>query len=166
MAKAILSYKFKCTDFEDGTYKKREWVLGHIRIVEKIPIPFADLEGWFIDEDKRIAYYYTKDIEDKNELKEYANNIKPLTYELPCYVRYEFSITDFDSKEECEEHLKRDHSEDDGIVSLFSKCLCEEGEIKDCIDEENRVYIGDLNTCIKSNGKHSAIKAIEGPKPV
>lgn len=166
MFKAILSYKFVCSNLNEGKYDSRKWVLSHIRIVENIQPPYEDLdEGWYIDVDKRIAYFYTKNFEDKNELNTYAHSISPIDYNLDCYVRYEFSINEYDSMQECQNNLQdKSNSSSNRMVS---KCLCKEGSTENCLDEVNKVLIEKLNNCIELKTKKvSSLKIIQGPNPV
>jgi hypothetical protein len=163
MAKGVLSFQFKCLNFDGEKYNQREWVLSLTKIFDKIPPPFENLdEGWYIDTDKKIAYFYTREFEDKNELQNYLHSIKPIDYTIPCLVRYEYYITDYDTEEECSKFLN--HPEvNKQKKSVLSKCLCEEGTTENCKDEVNKFLINKLNTCIKANGVHSLIKIFKGP---
>lgn len=163
MSKAILTYTFKCSEFDGETYQKKNWILTKYKIIDKFLPPFVNLdEGWYIDKDKRIAYFYTKEFDDKNELKNYTNSISPLEYDLECFVKYEYQITDYDNEIDCMNALDTEEV-DEYKKSILSTCLCEEGVLDDCIDEHNKFMLPKLNTCIKANNKHSMIKIVNGP---
>lgn len=164
MAKAIVSYNFKCVQFDGQKHKEAHWELDQIKILDRIVPPYENLdEGWYVDKDKEIAYFYTKDFEDRDELKQYTNNLQPISYKLNCYVKYDYMIKEFNDISECEKAMMEGLPKDDDGY-MWSECLCKEGHIEDCVDVKNKFLIAKLNTCVKSNGnRFSLLKILKGP---
>jgi hypothetical protein len=162
--KAIISYNWICDEFDSNleVYNSKKWTLNEILFLESIKPPYADLEeGWYIDEDKKICYFYTKDYNDKNELEILVKNLTPIDYKLDCFVKYEYSLIKLKNSECDDKEGER--------VKQHNKmnCLCKESSKENCFDEKENIKILKLNSCVKVNENESVyIKQESNAKPI
>jgi hypothetical protein len=158
MKKAILTFEWVCSDFQNETYKNKFWKFKEKRIVENFSNQYVDLEeGWYVDEDKSSCFYYTKWYNNEQELENFIINLKPLNYKLDCFVKYEYSLMEFES-ENCDVLEYKTLRE-----KMF--CVCKENTKENCFDDKTKVKIVKLNSCVNVNKNTSVyIKQQSEPK--
>lgn len=148
--KAIISYNWNCEDLQKNVYQKKQWKFKEVKFFDSIKPPYVDLdEGWYIDEDKLICYYYTKNYENKEEIESFIDKLKPIEYSLDCFVKYEYSLITLNNST-CSDPEKNK-------IKFHNKmfCICKEGTTENCFDEKENVRISSLNSCIKVDENES-----------
>ena len=162
MEKGILTFKWVCGDLVDGVYKSKKWVCSSSEIVKEFKPPYVDLdEGWYVDLDKRVCYYYSRYFDTNAEVVEHLIKIKdnPISFPVDSFVRYEYSLWEFESGE-CDilEYMP---------IREKMTCLCKEGTTENCHDEKSLVKVERLDSCVKTEESKSVyIKTTGGPWPV
>ena len=160
MYKGIITFKWVCEDLENGIYKTKKWVVNDKTVVEKIKSPYVDLpQGWYVDLDKRLCYYYSFPFPTKEEVEKCMSFAVPPKYAVDSFVRYEYALYEFES-ENC------------GTLEYKTTrekmtCLCKEGTTENCKDEKSGIQIKKLNTCVPVGPKTSIyIKTTSKALPV
>lgn len=160
MLKGILTYRWSCGSFDGKTYKEKKWVLDNTKITDKFTGLQVDADcGWYIDLDKNLCYYYTPYFESEGEIHEHIKSITPPKYELDCYVKYTYSIIEFDSG----------HCDSEEYIPIRENmtCICKENTTEDCVDEKENIKIKKLNACIPNpNGSSTYLKIDSEPTAI